>query len=204
MAINREFFFSYARQHLFGGGLKTTQVAGLNGILDAWEGKYAAKDDRWLAYVLATTHHETDRKFQPIEEYGGHKYYMRRYDVSGERPALARSMGNKDIGDGGKYYGRGFVQLTWKVNYAKAGRELGLGDDYFVKNPQHVLQLGHATQILLIGMTQGWFTGKSLDDYFAPGKADWVGARRIINGTDKAHLITTYGQSYYAAISYTL
>lgn len=202
--INRDFFYSYTRQHLFNGTLRQSQVAGLEVILDGWEGKYAARDDRWLAYALATTHHETDRKFQPIKEYGGYAYYMRRYDISGDNPQRARRMGNTREGDGAKYCGRGFVQLTWKVNYMNAGQKLGLGADYFVEKPEKVLDLGHSTRILLMGMIEGWFTGKSLGDYFSPGRADWVGARRIINGTDKANLIASYGQSYYAAISYTL
>jgi len=34
-------------------------------------------------------------------------------------------------------------------------------------------------------------------------RADWVNARRIINGTDKANLIADYARRYYGAISYT-
>ena len=39
-------------------------------ILDEWEKNYAKADDRWLAYALGTAHHETDRTFGPIREYG--------------------------------------------------------------------------------------------------------------------------------------
>ena len=53
------------------------------------------------------------------------------------------------------------------------------------------------------GMQRGWFTGRRLADYFNPERGDWVNARRIINGTDKANLIAGYGQAYYAAVSYT-
>ncbi|HSI41138.1 MAG TPA: glycoside hydrolase family 19 protein [Xanthobacteraceae bacterium] len=201
MSINRDFFFSYVRQHLFAGSLNSSQVKGLTGILDEWEGKYAANDDRWLAYALATTHHETDRKFQPIKEYGGPSYYMKMYDVSGARPTLARKMGHTAVGDGKRYFGRGFVQLTWKVNYRKASTKLGFD---FVANPDAVMDPKHATQILFVGMIEGWFTGKKLGDYFSKTAKNWVGARRIINGTDKANLIADYGRSYYAALSYTL
>src|SRR5947209_7871087 len=68
--LNRPFFFSYVRLHLFGGSLKQSQVDGLTAILDYWDEAYSGKDDRWLAYMFATAHHETDRKFQAIEEYG--------------------------------------------------------------------------------------------------------------------------------------
>lgn len=68
--INRKFFFDQVRLYLFGGRLSQKQVDGLTAILDGWEDKYAKRDDRRLAYMLATTHHETDRKMWPIEQYG--------------------------------------------------------------------------------------------------------------------------------------
>ena len=52
-------------------------------------------------------------------------------------------------------------------------------------------------------MTKGIFTGKKFADYFSPQKEDWVNARRIVNGLDKANSIADYGKRYYAAISYT-
>jgi hypothetical protein len=73
--LNGKFFFDTARLRLFDGKLKATQVAGLSAILDEWEEHHAGKDDRWLAYVLATVHHETDRTMQPIKEYGGQSYF---------------------------------------------------------------------------------------------------------------------------------
>jgi hypothetical protein len=182
--INRQFFFDYARQHLF-GTLKQSQVNGLEAILDHWEADYAAKDDRWLAYALGTTHHETDKTFRGIEEYGkgaGHDY------------------GIPDPVTGKKYYGRGFVQLTWKTNYKKMGDLLGVD---LVKYPEKALEIDIAAQVLFVGMTRGIFTGKKLSDYFSPSKEDWVQARRIVNGLDKANLIAGYAKQYYAAISYT-
>jgi len=52
-------------------------------------------------------------------------------------------------------------------------------------------------------MQRGWFTGRRLADYFNPTRGDWVNARRIINGTDKANLVASHAQAYYAALSYT-
>lgn len=43
--------------------MKQSQVEGLTAILDEWEANHSTKDDRFLAYMLATVHHETDRKF---------------------------------------------------------------------------------------------------------------------------------------------
>src|SRR5258708_21555989 len=68
--INRQFFFDYARQHLFNGSLKGGPTAGLTAILDYWESNSSKKDDRWLADAPPTAHHETHRTFRGIEEYG--------------------------------------------------------------------------------------------------------------------------------------
>ena len=68
--INRIFFFDFVRTYLHGGALTTRKADGLNAIIDEWERKYANLDDRWLACALGTTHHETDQKMWPIEEYG--------------------------------------------------------------------------------------------------------------------------------------
>lgn len=199
--INREFFFKQVRLTLFGGSLSAKQVNGLTGLLDEWEARHAASDDRWLAYALATAHHETDRTMQPIREYGTRERFLRLYDISGIDPRRARSMGNTTIGDGPRYCGRGFVQLTWKNNYLRAGKEIGYPE--LVDNPDDALKPEYARPILFQGVIGGWFTGRKLSDYFSVAKADWTGARRIINGQDKASLIAGYGEAYYAAISYT-
>ena len=183
--INRAFFFEHVRTYLFQGKLKQSQVDGLTHILDGWDGKYAARDDRWLAYMLATAHHETDRAMQPVEEYGkgkNHKY------------------GEPDPVSGLVYYGRGFVQLTWKYNYEAMGKKLGVD---LVDHPELALDLDVASQVMFRGMIDGTFTGRKLATYFNADTQDWVNARRIINGLDKANAIAGYGQQYYAAISHT-
>jgi putative chitinase len=185
-AINRKFFFDNVRLTLFDGRLRQNQVDGLIAFLNEWETKHSKKDDRWLAYMLATTHHETDRKMQPIEEYGKGK---------------GKKYGVPDPETRQVYFGRGFVQLTWKSNYEKMSKVVSKAD--LVHRPELALDLKNATQICFFGMMNGSFTGKKLGDYFSPQIEDWVNARRIINGTDKANLIASYAKTYYAAISYT-
>lgn len=189
--INRKFFFDQVRNSLFNGRLKQTQVDGLTAILNEWEKKYSKKDDRWLAYMLATTHHETDTRIQPVAEYGKGKgkKYGKRLKMNGRAYSNTVNI----------FYGRGFVQLTWYENYEKAGKKL---KQDFIRYPEKVMELANATRILFFGMTEGWFTGKKLSDYFNAGKEDWYNARRIINGTDKAHTIELHALKYYAAISY--
>ncbi len=191
--INRKFFFDQVRISLFNGKLTLSQVKGLEAILNEWEAGNSKKDDRWLAYMFATTHHETDTTMQPIEEYGKGKgkKYGRRLKMSGAAYTDTTNI----------FYGRGFVQLTWYENYDKAGKKLKAD---FIKHPEKVMELANATKIMFLGMTEGWFTGKKLSDYFNPTKEDWYNARRIINGTDKASAIEAYGLKYYAAISYTI
>ncbi len=191
--INRKFFFDQVRGSLFGGKLKKTQVDGITAILDEWENNNSKKDDRWLAYMFATTHHETDTTMQPIEEYGKGK--GRKYGKQVKMDGTTYSNTNNI------FYGRGFVQLTWYENYAKAGKKLAVD---FIQKPEKVMEPANATKIMFLGMAEGWFTGKKLMDYFNTTKEDWFNARRIINGTDKANNIAAYAKKYYAAISYTV
>ena len=62
------------------------------------------------------------------------------------------------------------------------------------------LQADVAARIMFTGMAEGWFTGKKLGDYMANGKADYVNARRIINGTDRAGQISGYARVFEAAL----
>jgi putative chitinase len=73
----------------------------------------------------------------------------------------------------------------------------------FVNHPDLALELDNATNIMFIGMIKGLFTSKSLSDYFNQTTEDWVNARKIINGLDKAQAIAMYGHNFYSALSYT-
>lgn len=191
--INRSFFFSQVRISLFDGKLKQQQVNGITAILDEWESDKTKKDDRWLAYMLSTTHHETAATMQPIEEFGKGK---------GRRYGKRLKMNGTSYSDTSNiFYGRGFVQLTWYENYDKAGKKL---KEDFIQHPEKVMELANATKIMFAGMANGWFTGKKLGDYFNAVKEDWVNARRIINGLDRADWIASYAKKYYSAISYTV
>ena len=170
---------------MFSSVLQQSQVDGMTAILDGWEAKYQAEDDRWLAYALATTYHETDQHMQPIDEYGRGR---------------GLPYGKPDPATGQVYYGRGFVQLTWERNYETMSDLLGVN---LVHHPDLALELDNATNIVFTGMIKGLFTGKSLGDYFCKTNEDWVDARKIINELDKAQAIALYGHNFYSAISYT-
>lgn len=187
------FFDTMRSGRILGPTLSTEEVEGCKAIIAACAGWPVS----WTAYALATAYHETAGTMQPIREYGGPAYFRRMYDPLGARPALAKKHGNTTPGDGATYYGRGYVQLTWKCNYARAQAELNAP---FVSNPDLALQPEHAAAIMARGMTEGWFTGKKLSTYLpATGKAthaQFKDARRIINGTDRAADIATYAVEF--------
>lgn len=212
--IDRAKLFAGVRKEVFGGRMKQGQVDGIETILAAWEGSVFT-DLRWLAYMLGTAYHETAFTMQPIKEYGGFAYFEKNYGPNGRRPQTARAMGNVNPGDGAKYCGRGFVQLTWCNNYRNAGKIVGVD---LVADPDLAMRPDIAAKIMFEGMTrtdivfQGdvpeddgafSFTGKTLEDYFARGRTDWVNARRIINGTDHAELIAVTAQRFYRHLAYT-
>ena len=196
--INRRIFFDAIRVSMYGGKLTVGLVDGFDTLLDAWEAKHSGDDIRLLAYCLATAHHETAATIQPIEEYGTDARANRLYGPEGKDPARAKRMGNTRRGDGARYKGRGYVQLTWKANYRRAGKVLG---DDLVGKPYLAMRPDYAARILFQGCLEGWFTCHKLSDHIAGSKTDYINARRVINGTDKARKIAGYAVKFEAALS---
>lgn len=125
------------------------------------------------AYVLATAYWETARTMKPVREYGGEKYLR-------SKPYYP-------------YVGMGYVQLTWRAGYEKSSKKLGVD---FVQHPKKLLDPKWAAPILVLGMKEGWFTGKKLSDYITLQRSNFIDARRIVNGTDRAYEIADLAQQY--------
>ena len=191
--MNKQIFYNQVRNTVFKGKLTTSQVSGMESILDYNHNL----DDKQLAYVLATVAWETAWTCQPIKEIGGADYFFKMYDPKGSRPTVAKRLGNTVSGDGVKYHGRGFCQLTGRANYQRFSTLLGID---LVNKPDLALDLNTATRILFLGMTDGLYTGKKLADYLGPDKEDWVGARRIVNGVDHNNDIAVIALKFYDAI----
>lgn len=189
--MNKAKFFAALRAPLFNGAFTSDQVAGIDAILDEAEHRKTPRDR--LAYMLATTYHETAATMEPIFERGPRAYFNK-YEPTTK---IGRELGNTVTGDGYRFRGRGYVQLTGRRNYRKASEELGFD---IVASPQRALELGVAASIMFLGMTEGWFTGRKLDDYIKGDKCDYVNARRIINGTDKAQKIAGYAEAFAKAL----
>lgn len=190
-------FFDKLRSGIMGPKLDDDEVSGTTAILEAMAGLPVS----WVAYALATAWHETAHTMQPIKEYGGPKYFFRMYDPQGERPVLAKRNGNIHPGDGVKFCGRGYVQLTWRTNYERAGKLLGVD---LIGDPDLAMNKDVAALIMRHGMRDSWFTRKGFKDYLPANgtatRAHFQAARRIINGADKSDLIAGYALQFQDAL----
>lgn len=196
-------FFASVRAGLLGPTLDESEVEGCEAILKAMEGAPLSH----AAYALATAFLETASTMQPVAEANWltqaqrERYFFRMYDIGGARPGVARSLGNTTPGDGVKFAGRGYVQLTGRRNYRIAGEEIGLD---LLLTPSAAMIPAAAALIMRGGMDEGWFTGKKFTDYLKPGgpavRSQFVAARRIINVQDRAHDIAGFALQFQAAL----
>jgi hypothetical protein len=132
--------------------------------------------DTQVAYVLATTEWETAQTFKPVREAFWLSEDWRRNNLRYY-----------------PFYGRGYVQLTWRNNYEKYSRILGVD---MVSEPDIAMRPNVALFILVHGFKTGIFTGRKIADYIDQGRTDFVGARRCINDRDKAHRIAELAGQY--------
>lgn len=189
MRIDRKTFFDGYRKVF--GRLPQDHVDNLNFLLDKFEqSAWFSADVRRPSYALGNLHIETfipktKSRYAPVTEFGS-KTYFNRYDIE-HHPRKARELGNLKPGDGYKYRGRGFCQITGKNNYEK----FGIAD-----TPEKALEPETAFYILERGIRYGLFTGKSLGAYLNADKTDYVQARRVINGLDRAKEIAGYAQQF--------
>jgi hypothetical protein len=138
------------------------------------------------AYVLATARHES-LMGNAMLEFASGSAYEGRLDLGNTRP-----------GDGVRYKGRGFVQITGRGNYRDWSNRLGVD---LLAAPQLAERPEIAARILVDGMRLGTFTGYRLDDFISGGNADFVGARRIVNGLDRAGDIAAYARTYRSLLA---
>lgn len=167
--------------------LSASMKKGLHHLFDSWE-KFGDADPRRLAFVLATARRESMDSFEPIREAPrcGTDDLCRQKAI-GKLLADRAAKYTRPVSDnyampdssGQRFYGRGFVQITLRDNYRKAGAKLGLD---LVSNPDQMLDADIAGQVLVRGMLEGWFGNrKPLSTYIDGEKADWINARNNVN-----------------------
>ena len=204
--MDRKVFYDGVRHGPFPGKFTQDQVDGMNVILDEWD-KRKLTELSWLAYMLATTFHETATRMEPVIETRGANEAanpsvdeaIRRLDnafAAGKLKWVKTPYWRKDA-NGQSWLGRGFVQLTHKTNYQNAEAKTGIP---CATQPDLMLQAAPAASVMFGGMIGGWFTGKKLADFLGGGKTDFFNARTIINGHDRAQDIANYADKFFTVI----
>lgn len=197
--MNEQKFFASLKKPLFKGRFSKKQVSGINAILSASK-SYPVP---YVAYLLATAYHETGCQMWPVKE----TVYASSKNKSPSDKTVIRRLNSAyakgqlkwvrtPYWDEG-WFGRGLVQITHESNYKKMGDKIGVN---LVKYPSKALDLKTAVDILVVGSVDGDFTGKKLGDYLDSETPDYMRARRVINGNDKARLISTYAVKFDNAL----
>lgn len=123
------------------------------------------KDKKTRIAAAATIVTEVGTGFRPIKEYGGPSYFTAMYEGRSD-------LGNTQPGDGARYHGRGYIQLTGRANYRAYGDKLGLPLE---DRPGLALRPRVGARVLA-----QYFKERQLDDYARHGQ--WREVRLGVNG----------------------
>lgn len=201
VSLDRQFFFDTVQHTLFKDSLTPAQIEGMNAIFDYWDANLATADRRWLAYILATAFHETAYTMQPVRETlatsDSRAVEILETAFASGRLSWVKTPYWRPDEDGKSWLGRGLVQLTHRRNYEAMSDVTGID---LVAQPDRAMEMVPAVTILIEGMLRGSFTSHRLCDHLNKEREDWVNARRIVNGTDRAEKLAEYGRAFLAAI----
>lgn len=175
--MNRKIFFDEYRKTLDPDkSISSKEVKDIDLFLSFYErDKVMYTLPQW-AYVFATVYHETGATFHPVRE----------------APRASEDWRKRNF-KYYPYYGRGYVQITWKSNYAAYSKKLNLD---ILERPDLAMIPEASWFILVDGFEKGIFTGKKISDYINDQKKDYKNARRCINGTDRMELIANYAEEF--------
>lgn len=155
-------------------------------------------DPKSIATITGQVAHET--KFKTMTERGNGKdadgidHYFDKYEPN---TSVGRGLGNTQVGDGEKYKGRGFVQITGRANYAAVGKKIGVD---LINNPTLLAtneDIATKASIAYLNMTVDPSTKKNLMTLAKEGNVQAIGATintgasRNANGTAR----TAIGES---------
>ncbi len=136
-------------------------------------------DDRDMVLMALGTIRAESEGFEPIDE-GESKY-----NTSPQGPSfglydagtdIGKRLGNTQPGDGKKYRGRGFIQLTGRDNYRRIGKAIGVGDA-LEEHPDRANEPAVAAQILAAFLAE-----KRRMIKLAILGRDLAQARKLVNG----------------------
>ncbi len=126
--------------------------------------EHGINDRESIVAVLATIGTEV-ASFCPIDEIGGTNYFTRMYEGR-------RDLGNIQVGDGPRFHGRGFIQLTGRNNYRAYGQKLGVDLE---TNPELALSPEVASRVVA-----RYFKDRRIAT--DARRRDWKTVRRKVNG----------------------
>ena len=173
-------------KRIFGEKLTESQIQGIGELLTLIRADTFINDLRWVAYMLASVKHECANTWKPIRERGSVEYFIRRYWTNEK---IRQQLGNLSEQDAVRYRGRGYIQTTGRRNYIVLGSYLTVD---LINNPLRLLEPTISYCAMSMGMRNGFYTTKRLADYINSTECDYVKARRIVNGNDKANIIADY------------
>lgn len=207
-SVNRKQLYSDLKSILGVRSWKQSQVSGLDAFFDAAERDplipAGTVGVQRAAYWLKTMAIETAGTFQPIHEYGGRAYFIKRY---GPATRKGRELGNDTEEEAVAYSGVGLVQTTGENNVERleafirehypwiaeaverdTGKpfDLTIGDQPDDRSDvENMTRFDVAYVALVAGTTYGFY-GPPLSRYINERICDYRDARRSVNGTDRA------------------
>jgi len=135
-----------------------------------------------IAYILATAEHESD-SFNTLEEYADGTKYENRSDL-----------GNNEDGDGVRFKGRGYAQLTGRRNYTKYADITGIK---LVEFPIILMNWAALSAYIIVhGMINGIYTTHKLEKFVNDKEQNFIKARRVVNGDDCAEKIAAQAEEW--------
>ena len=143
---------------------------------------HGVSDERQIAYILATAEHESQD-------------FRRASEINGPSQALALGYSG-----GEAFYGRGYVQITHDHRYLAMGEALGLGRALYDDPERAATDPRLAADLLVVGMQRGLYTGHALERYVNEAETDFVNARRVVNGVDRASDIAALAERWQAQV----
>jgi putative chitinase len=157
--------------------LNQPQVSGIDRLLGFIEDDPKVDDVRAAAFILALVQSETANMWHPLEDLAARKM-ANRYEPG---TALGKSLGNTQKGDGLRFRGRGYIQITGRANYQRLGGALGID---LVANPDAAQEPATAYRIMSEALYRGLLTGKKLTDFIRGAQVDYKNLLKVLRVQD--------------------